>query len=173
MAESVPWLDLEQQKAWRSYLIGSALLSEHLNDDLAQAGLTLAEYEVMVRLSEAPNWQLRMSALADSLVHSRSRLTHTVARMERRGLVLRTPSPGDGRGVDCLLTDIGYELLKEAAPSHVLAVRRILVDVLTEDELKLVGKVFAKIAERAADIKGVAIDFPFPGGNSEHDSGAP
>lgn len=146
MSDTDLWLDLDQQRAWRSYLVGSAVLSEFLNEDLVQNGLTLAEYEIMVRLSEVEGRQLRMSVLAQSLVHSRSRLTHTVARMERRGLVSRTPSTCDGRGVDCLLTDEGYETLKKAAPSHVQAVRDILVDVVTPEELKMIGDVFAKIA---------------------------
>ncbi len=88
--DDVPWLSAEQQAWWRAYLVGAARLTEALGRQLERdSGLSLSEYEVMVRLSEAPGHTLRMAELADSLVHSRSRLTHAVCRMERRGLVER------------------------------------------------------------------------------------
>lgn len=145
--QEVQWLEACQQQAWRHYLMGSALLTEALNEELSQHGLTLQEYEVMVRLSEAPDHRLRMSTLAASLVHSRSRVTHTVARMERRGLVRRLPSEVDRRGVDCMLETKGYELLVAAAPGHVTQVRTAFVDVLTDAELKTIGAAFARVAE--------------------------
>ena len=95
------WLDAGQQHAWRAYLVGTTLLMDRLDRDLRERHhLSLPEYEILVRLSEAPERRLRMAALADSLSHSRSRVTHTVARMERAGLVsagrLRVRRPGRG-----------------------------------------------------------------------------
>src|ERR1700710_2071081 len=81
------WLTSDQQQVWRTYLLGSARLNERLDADLRQFDLDLAEYEILVTLSEAPDRQLRMAELADAVHQSRSRLTHTVSRMEKAGLV--------------------------------------------------------------------------------------
>ncbi|CAM3408301.1 MarR family winged helix-turn-helix transcriptional regulator [Occultella aeris] len=144
----VPWLDAEQQVAWRALLTGTSVLFDALGRDLEHgAGLSLNEYEVLVRLSEAPGRVLRMSVLAEELVHSRSRLTHTVSRMERAGLVSRCSSAQDGRGVDCMLTDAGMAQLEAAAPVHVASVRRRLVDVLSRDQLLALGAAFSQIDE--------------------------
>lgn len=141
------WLSPEQQRAWRAYLTGSARLTEALNRDLAEeSDLSLNEYEVLVRLSELPQRRMRMAALADSLVHSRSRLTHTVARLERRGFISRRPCAGDGRGVEAVLLDDGHAALVAAAPGHVASVRAHLVDVLTPEQLEVVGEAFEAIA---------------------------
>lgn len=143
----IPWLDDEQQVSWRSFLEGSARLTEALNRDLdAESRLSLHEYEVLVRLSENPERTLRMSALADTLAHSRSRVTHTVRRLEDRGLVRRQACLDDGRGVDCVLTDAGMATLAEAAPHHVRSVRRHMVDVLTPEQLRVLGEAMSLVA---------------------------
>ena len=101
--QDVLWLDAEQQRAWRAYLVGTTLLMDRLDRDLrAHHELSLPEYEVLVRLSECPGHRLRMASLADSLSHSRSRVTHTVSRMERAGLVERVSCTSDGRGVEAV-----------------------------------------------------------------------
>ncbi|WP_043502876.1 MarR family winged helix-turn-helix transcriptional regulator [Georgenia sp. SUBG003] len=142
------WLDADQQRAWRRYLRGSASLQEVINHDLEQsAGLSLSEYEVLVRLSEAEGRTLRMSALADELVHSRSRLTHTIRRMEAAGLVERTTCTEDRRGVNATLTDKGYARLEEAAPGHVESVRARMVDRLTPEQLGQLGEIMAVFIE--------------------------
>lgn len=148
----VRWLDGEQQQQWRAYLTGNALLQEALTQDLeANSGLSLNEYEVLVRLSEEESGRLRMSVLADSLVHSRSRLTHTVARMEKAGLVQRAAATcGDRRGVEAELTERGRAVLEAAAPAHVTSVRAHLVDVLTADQLRVLGEAFTAVAEAIA-----------------------
>ena len=141
------WLSDEQQRAWRSYLLGSARLTEALTRQLeADSGVSLSEYEILVRLSETPGRTLRMSELAASLVHSRSRLTHTVSRLERRGLVERRTCEDDGRGVNCMMTDTGFALLEGAAPGHVRAVRSHLVDLLTDEQMRVLGEAMAVIA---------------------------
>ncbi|MFV0425584.1 MAG: MarR family winged helix-turn-helix transcriptional regulator [Beutenbergiaceae bacterium] len=143
------WLDREQQRYWRAYMVGSQMLAAALQDDLERdCGLAMAEYELLVRLSESPDRKLRMSVLADGLVHSRSRMTHTVRRMEQRGLVQREPAAGDGRGVDCVMTDDGFSALEGAAPFHVASVRRHLVDVTTPEELAALGNILGKVRER-------------------------
>lgn len=142
------WLDDEQQAAWRSWLAGSAALAEALNRDLDVHGVTLSEYEILVRLSEAEDGAMRMNELATAVVHSRSRLTHTVARMERRELVTRTACPEDRRGVVCALTPQGRDFLVQVAPHHVESVRQRLVDVLTREELLTLGAAMERVAER-------------------------
>ena len=89
------WLTDDQQRAWRAYLLGSAVLSERLDAQLRDHGLDLAEYEILVTLSESADRQLRMAELADAVHQSRSRLTHTVTRMEKRGLIERSTCPVD------------------------------------------------------------------------------
>ncbi len=144
------WLTDEQQRSWRAYLEGTARFVEaldHAHD--AEAPLSLGEYHLMVQLSEAPDHTLRMSELADYLALSRSRLTHTVDRMERRGLVERRPVAGDRRGVNCVMTEAGWDLLVASAPHHVAAVRRFLVDVLEPEEFEVLGRAMAKVAREA------------------------
>ena len=95
----VDWLSTEQQHAWRAYLVGTTLLMDRLDRDLrASHDISLPEYEVLVRLSESPDHRVRMATLADSLSHSRSRVTHTVTRLERAGLVERV---GGGDHLRC------------------------------------------------------------------------
>lgn len=149
--DDVPWLSLDQQAAWRSYLTGVARLADVLNRQLERdAGLSLSEYEVLVRLSESPDRTLRMAELAASLVHSRSRLTHAVSRLESRGLVARVACEADGRGINAVLTEHGWQTLVDAAPGHVRAVREHLVDRLTQDQLAALGEAMSRIASDPA-----------------------
>lgn len=144
----VRWLSTEQQEHWRAFLTGSAIITAALSSQLeADSGMSLSEYEVLVRLSESEDHTLRMSQLADGLVHSRSRLTHTVRRMEQRGLVERRACEVDGRGVNCHMTPLGHEALVAAAPGHVTAVRKHLVDVLTPEQFAALGAAMTAVAE--------------------------
>ena len=147
-ASEVRWLTHEQQEHWRAFLVGTARLNDALGRQLERdSDLSLSEYEVLVRLSEAPDRTLRMSLLADELAHSRSRVTHTVRRLEAAGLVRRRACVGDGRGVNCTMTDEGYARLEAAAPGHVRAVRANLVDVLTDEQLRALGEAMAAVRD--------------------------
>lgn len=142
------WLSTREQWAWRTYLRGVAVVSEALNHDLIEElKISLNEYEVLSRLSETPGFTMRMSTLAEGLVHSRSRLTHTVTRLESEGLVARSTCKVDRRGVNCTLTDKGYELLEKAAPLHVQSVRYHLVDKLGEERMIELGELCALLIE--------------------------
>ncbi|GAB2595745.1 MarR family winged helix-turn-helix transcriptional regulator [Microlunatus antarcticus] len=134
------WLSDDQQRVWRGWLLGSAILNERLDAQLREHDLDLAEYEILVTLSESDDRQLRMAELADAVHQSRSRLTHTVTRMEKRGLIERTTCPVDRRGVWANLTGAGQQLLEEAAPSHVECVRRNFVDAVDPDDYAAVGR---------------------------------
>jgi DNA-binding MarR family transcriptional regulator len=143
------WLTTSEQRAWRAYILGTELLLHRLDHELREEhDLSFSEYEVLVRLSEAENGRVRMSVLADSMCHSRSRITHTVARMEKVGLVRREVTPGDGRGVEAVMTPAGRQRLDEAAPAHVRGVRRHLVDVASTQELQAIGQVFDAVCDQ-------------------------
>ena len=142
------WLDDGEQHSWRALMMGMTLLLERLDDDLRREfGMSLTEYEVMVRLSERPGRAMRMAQLADAMAHSRSRITHTIARMEAAGYVVRGTTPEDGRGVVATMTETGYELLVKAAPCHVESVRRNLVDLVPAADFAAVGRVFDRVAD--------------------------
>ena len=134
------WLTDDQQRVWRAWLLGTAVLNERLDAQLREHDLDLAEYEILVTLSEAADRQLRMAELADAVHQSRSRLTHTVTRMEKRGLIERTTCPVDRRGVWANLTQAGRRLLEDAAPSHVDCVRRNFVDAVDPADYAAVGR---------------------------------
>lgn len=145
----VAWLDPHQQRSWRAYLVGTTLLMDRLDRDLREHHrLSLPEYEILVRLAEADGNRLRMAMLADSVSHSRSRVTHTVSRMELAGLVARDACLSDGRGVEAVLTDQGREALESAAPTHVAGVRQFLVDLVDDADFEAVGRVFDAVADR-------------------------
>lgn len=142
------WLDDSEQRHWRSWIAASTLLRERLSRELqAGHGLTLADYEILVRLSETEHRRLRMSRLAEHTLASRSRLTHQVDRLERLGLVRREPCPDDRRGQLAVLTDHGWDVLVQAAPTHVAGVRRHLVDILTPEQFARLGEASAAIVD--------------------------
>ncbi|WP_216379121.1 MarR family winged helix-turn-helix transcriptional regulator [Arcanobacterium phocae] len=141
-------LDQEEQQAWRNFLRGQATVHDAVNHDgLESFGLALHEFEVLVRLAEEPEQQSRMSSLATGLVHSRSRLTHTVARLEKAGYVQRFQCPHDRRGIFCRLTEEGQEKLESATPQHIESLRRHFLDKLSREELLTIGEIFAKLID--------------------------
>lgn len=149
--DGVRWLTEDQQQSWRAFLTGTARLLWALNRELEdQAGLSLSEYEILVRLSEAPGRTLRMSELADEVVHSRSRITHMIHRLEGVGLVRRMSYDKDRRGVNCVLTDTGFAALAAAAPGHVTGVRRHLVDVVGAERLAVLGTAMDEVSREIA-----------------------
>lgn len=151
----VHWLSHDEQQAWRTFLYGVNLLMENISTALEQDprfDLSLDEYEILVRLSEAPGGRIRMSGLADQVVHSRSRLTHTVARLEKRGILERVRCSGDGRGREAVLTEAGAELLRQAAPVHVASVRERLLDAVGTEDLLELGRIMARTIPEGAPV---------------------
>lgn len=137
------WLDDEEQRAWRAYLEATQELFARLDHELARdAGLAHPDYEILVRLSEAPSRRLRMSELAANAVFSRSRLSHAVARLEAEGLVERETCETDRRGTFAVLTPKGRKALEAAAPGHVEGVRRYLFDHLDRRDVEAMRRVF-------------------------------
>ena len=141
MAEpTAGWLSEEQQRVWRSFLLANVHINEYLEAALRAFDLSLAEYELLVRLSESPCHTIRMGELAASVGHSRSRLTHTVKRMENAGWIVRAACDSDGRGVQARMTPEGFALLKRAAPAHVDSVRRVFVDAIAPEDYAALGR---------------------------------
>jgi len=131
--------------------MGTTLLFDRLDEDLRHAfDISLVEYEILVRLSERDG-HMRMAALADALAHSRSRVTHTVTRMEKAGLVKRSRSDEDGRGIIASLTDKGHDLLVRAAPTHVEGVRANLVDLAQDEDFAALGRVMDAVADHLVE----------------------
>ncbi|GLZ40674.1 MarR family transcriptional regulator [Actinokineospora sp. NBRC 105648] len=142
------WLDPDEMRAWRAYVIGGELLRQQLNRELQDNhGLALPDYEVLVRLSECEAWQMRMSQLAGQLASSKSRLSHQISRLEKAGLVRRVGCAEDARGVIAELTPHGMDTLRSAAPVHVNGVREHLVDLMTPEEQRVVAAVFERVIE--------------------------
>lgn len=135
-----------QMRAWRAFLGASTLVSARLNHELDEAAaISMYEYEILVRLFESEAGRVRMSQLADQVSYSRSRLTHTVGRLERAGYVLRSSCPNDRRGVYAHLTKAGYEFLAQTAPIHLDGVRRHLINRFTPSELATLTELLEKI----------------------------
>jgi DNA-binding MarR family transcriptional regulator len=149
------WLTDDEQRSWRAWLEAGLLLVDRLEQELkASDGLSGPEYEVLVRLSEAPDRRLRMSDLASRTLSSKSRLSHQISRMEEDGLVRREECVEDRRGAWAVLTEQGWDRLVAAAPSHVTSVRSWLVDSMTPEEFHELGRLCTKVVERlqAADV---------------------
>lgn len=136
------WLTAKEQRAWRAYIESAKVLFDALDRQLQRdAGMPHAYYEILVALSEAQERSMRMSELAERTLSSRSRLSHAIARLEERGWVVREECPTDRRGQVACLTDLGFRTLVEAAPGHVNAVRRYLIDVLTPEQVEQIAVV--------------------------------
>ncbi len=140
-------MDADQQRSWRALVLGTTLLFDRLDDDLRRHhNISLAEYEVLVRLSERDG-QMRMAQLADAMAHSRSRVTHTIKRMERSELVERCESPEDGRGVIARITERGSLLLRNVAPTHVEGVREHLVDLVSGEDFAALRRIMDAVSD--------------------------
>jgi DNA-binding MarR family transcriptional regulator len=148
------WLDENEQVIWRSFLRTSAKLMNRLEEELVEAtGLELADYGILVQLSEATELGLRMSDLAEHALVSRPRLTVRIQRLADAGLVERHKCPTDARSTMVTLTDLGAKRLAEAAPVHVAGVRRYFIEPIGSEKLCAVS----------AQLRGVlcALDDPW------------
>ncbi|MFI0088683.1 MarR family winged helix-turn-helix transcriptional regulator [Streptomyces bobili] len=147
-AHEPQWLTAEEQRIWRSYLHATTLLEDHMDRQLQRdAGMPHVYYGLLVKLAESPHRRLRMTELARDAKITRSRLSHAVARLERNGWVRREDCPSDKRGQFAVLTDDGLDVLRNAAPGHVTAVRNALFDRLTPEQQKSLGEIMEIVAE--------------------------
>ncbi len=139
-AELDAWLSLVRLFTWLPWSIDQQLQRD--------ANLSMVEYQVLAMLSQSPQRTMRMSSLAEVTNASLSRLSHLVKRLERRGLVRREPDPADGRFTNAILTADGLRTLTEAAPAHVAHVRSLVIDVLSPEQLRRLGRDADRIMSR-------------------------
>ena len=161
------WLDDREERAWRGLLTMNAQLGGRLRRALQRdAGLSDADYHVLVQLSEARGARLRVFELVRALQWEKSRVSHHLRRMEERGLVEREECPTDGRGAFVVLTGTGRAAIEAAAPKHVAEVRRAFVDVLSPAQLDALAEISTAVLAhlaRAEEPNGQATaEEPFP-----------
>ena len=148
-AEAVEWLTADQLESWLSVVRLLMWLPWSIDQQLQRdSKLRMVEYQVLAMLSERPQRTMRMSALAEVTNASLSRLSHLIDRMESKDWVRRQPDPSDGRFTNAILTDEGYEVLESAAPGHVQHIRSLVIDVLTPEQLRRLGRDASRIMAR-------------------------
>jgi DNA-binding MarR family transcriptional regulator len=146
------WLDDDQQRTWRAWIDVNAKLSARLGRELqASSGLSLADYEVLVALTDVPDHRLRMYELTDALQWEKSRLSKQISRMAARGLVVRSDCPEDRRGAHVALTPEGLAAIEAAAPDHVELVQRLFFDGLDHEQVRALGSFCTTILGRLDD----------------------
>ncbi len=143
------WLDERENRAWRSYLSMQARLRHVLGKELQQqTGLSDSDYAVLVHLSEAPGGRLRPFELGMAADWEKSRLSHHLTRMERRGLVARQNCPSDSRGAFVALTPVGRAAIEVAAPFHVEQVRRWFLSVMSPEQIEMLTLISETVVSR-------------------------
>ncbi|WP_042382256.1 MarR family winged helix-turn-helix transcriptional regulator [Streptacidiphilus melanogenes] len=143
------WLTSGELDSWLSVVRLMTRLPWAIDTQLQRdADLSMVEYMTLAMLSEAPEWTLRMSTLAENTSTSLSRLSHLVKRLERRGHVRREADPADGRFTNAILLPAGMAKLESAAPAHVAYVRRLVVDNLSGERLRRLGQDAERILQR-------------------------
>jgi DNA-binding MarR family transcriptional regulator len=146
---AVEWLAAEELHSWLEVVRLMTWLPWSIDQQLQRdSGLAMVEYQVLAMLSERPLHTMRMSSLAIVTNASLSRLSRVVTRLEDRGSVRREPDPTDGRFTNAILTDDGLRTLVDAAPGHVAHVRRLVVDVLSAEQLRRLGRDAERIMAR-------------------------
>ena len=148
------WLSQAQARAWLGYRRMRALLDLQLTRDLARnSGLSEADYDVLSSVSEAAGHSMRLGDLAAHMLWSKSRLSHHVARMERRGLVARQDCASDGRGAVLTLTEAGWQAIRDAAPGHVESVRTHFLDLLTAEQVQALAGITETVLAHLRDVQ--------------------
>jgi DNA-binding MarR family transcriptional regulator len=140
------WLDEREAHLWRSWLrLNQELLSALEEQINRESGLSGADYAVLVPLSAAPDGMLRARELGREILWDRSRLSHQLGRMEKRGLVVREECAEDARGAMVRMSDAGRAAIQRAAPGHVAATRRYFFDHLSNREVDQLTTVIDRV----------------------------
>ena len=149
------WLTEDEQRAWRGLLQMTSQLNARANRLLQEEyGISLADYEVLVALSEAPEGRLRVFEVADALAWEQSRVSHQLARMARRGLLTREGCATDARGAFAVLTTVGRGAIERAAPAHVEQVRQLVFDELSHEQVSALTEITTRVLDRLAATAG-------------------
>jgi DNA-binding MarR family transcriptional regulator len=146
---SVKWLAAEELGSWLSVVRLMTWLPWSIDQQLQRdSNLSMVEYQVLAMLSESREHTMRMSSLAEVTNASLSRLSRVVTRLEDRGFVRREPDPTDGRFTNAILTEAGLRALADAAPGHVAHVRSLVIDMLSPEQLRRLGRDADRIMSR-------------------------
>ena len=146
------WLSRREQRAWRGFVLLQHRLTPRIAHDLQrETGLSAADYEVLVQLSEAPGARLRAFELGGLTQWEKSRLSHHITRMVDRGLVRRESCPTDSRGAFVVMTAAGHKAIEAAAPRHVEHVRRWFIDSLTPEQLDALADISDAVLAKLDD----------------------
>ena len=149
MSTASPWLDEEQQQAWRAWLDVNALLFARMSRELqASSGLSLQDYDVLVALTDVPDGSVRMRDLGVKLQWEKSRLSKHLARMIARGLVARRECHDDRRGAFVEITEAGLDAIRDAAPDHAALVRQVFFDGLDRAQVRALAEICGTVLER-------------------------
>ncbi|CAL8899667.1 hypothetical protein KVA01_02480 [Kocuria varians] len=152
-ARNVRWLSETEQDVWRGFLQLSRGMERAVDRQLQRdSDLSSSEYEILVPLSEAPSEGLPSRELLRLLGWERSRLSHMLSRMERRGMISRSPSPTDARGLVVGITAHGREVIENAAPGHLVLVREAFMDLLDEEESSALLGIAEKVLPRLEEM---------------------
>lgn len=146
------WLNETEMAAWIGYRRMRLLLDLEVQRDLSrESGLSEPDYDVLSNLSEAEGHRQRLTELAAHMRWSKSRLSHHLSRMQERGLVRRQEVAEDGRGAMIVLTAEGLRVIEEAAPGHVASVRKHFIDLLSEEQLRVLAQISGTVLARLDD----------------------
>ena len=145
------WLTEDEQRAWRGLVQMTSQLNARMNRQLQdEYGVSLADYEVLVVLTDAPQGRCRVFEITATLAWEQSRVSHQLARMQRRGLVAREECPTDARGAFVVLTEAGRAAIERAAPAHVEQVRQLVFDGLARGQVAALTEVTTRVLDRLA-----------------------
>ncbi|MDN3241729.1 MarR family winged helix-turn-helix transcriptional regulator [Glycomyces tritici] len=146
MNDDTQWLSPREQHAWRAFIRLNQKLTARLGSELqTQSKLSGPDFAILVALTDDSAGRLRFQELAKAIDFEQSRLSHQIARMIKRGLVAREECAEDGRGAFVTITDQGREAIEAAAPKHVAAVRRLVLDAIAPEDLDALGAISARI----------------------------
>ena len=149
------WLTEDEQRAWRGLVQMTSQLNAKMNRQLQEEyGISLADYEVLVVLTEVPEGRCRVFEISGMLAWEQSRVSHQLARMQRRGLVDRQECPTDARGAFVVLTEAGRAAIERAAPAHVEQVRQLVFDELSHEQVSALTEITTRVLDRLAETAG-------------------
>lgn len=152
------WLDEDEQYMWRRYRDVNQLLDLAIERQLQRdAAMSQSDYAVLVSLSEADAKGLRARELGAALGWDRSRVSHQVRRMEARGLVTKGTCAEDGRGTIVTLSEQGSRAIADAAPKHVAKVRELFIDVVSDEEIRVLTDIYERIVARIDSVDGITM----------------
>ncbi len=147
------WLSEGQQRVWRQWIAANSELNAAIGRQLGRdSGMSLADFEVLVRLTESAEGRVRIVELADTMQWERSRLSHHLTRMEKRELITRRDCAADRRGAFAEVTATGRDLIEQAAPGHADLVRSLFFDGLSTEDLAAMDRVTASLLAQLSEL---------------------